>query len=60
MTANYSSVFVDMAAPEIKSANNAEQVETIVAIARQSSIESATPNEARHILGLKGLDKINR
>jgi uncharacterized protein (DUF849 family) len=39
--------------------SNAEQVEKIVTIARQLSIEPATPNEARQILGLKGLDKVN-
>jgi len=49
MAANYSPVFVDMAAPEIRPANNAEQV----------SIEPATPDEDRRILGLKGLDKVN-
>ena len=60
MTANYSAEFVDMAAPEIKPANNAEQAERIVTIARQLSIEPATPDEARQIPGLKGLDKVNR
>lgn len=39
--------------------SNAEQVEKIVRIARELSIEPATPNEARKILGLKGLDKVN-
>ena len=56
---NYSELFVDMAAPEIKPANNAEQVERMVTIARQLSIEPATLDEARQILGLKGLNKIN-
>jgi uncharacterized protein (DUF849 family) len=60
MTANYSHAFVDMAAPDIQPANNAEQVESIVTIACQLSSEPATPDEARHILGLKGLDKVNR
>jgi len=60
MAANYSPVFVDMAAPEIKPANNAEQVERMVTITRQLSIEPATPDEARQIPGLKGLDKVNR
>jgi uncharacterized protein (DUF849 family) len=59
MAANYSPVFVDMAAPEIKPANNAEQVERIVTITRQLSIEPATHDETRQILGLKGLDKVN-
>jgi len=48
-----------MAAPEIKPASNAEQVERIVTIARQLSIEPATLDEARQIPGLKGLDKVN-
>ena len=39
--------------------SNAEQVERIVAIARQLSMEPATPDEARQVLGLKGLDKVN-
>jgi len=33
--------------------SNAEQVEMIVAIARQLSIEPATPDEGRPILGLR-------
>ena len=39
--------------------SSAEQVEKVVTIARQLSIEPATPGEARQILGLKGLDKVN-
>lgn len=39
--------------------SNAEQVEKIVRIAQELSLEAATPNEAREILGLKGLDKVN-
>jgi len=39
--------------------SNAEQVERIVTIARQLSKEPATPDEARQILGLKGLEKVN-
>jgi uncharacterized protein (DUF849 family) len=39
--------------------SNAEQVEKIVRIARELSLEPATPDEAREILGLKGLDKVN-
>lgn len=39
--------------------SNAEQVGKIVRIAREIGIEPATPNEARQILGLKGLDKVN-
>ena len=38
--------------------SNAEQVEKIVRIARELGIEPTTPNEARKILGLKGLDKV--
>jgi len=39
--------------------SNAEQVEKIIKIAREFDIEPATPDEARQILGLKGLDKVN-
>jgi uncharacterized protein (DUF849 family) len=39
--------------------NSAEQVERIVNIAREMSIEPATPDEARKMLSLKGLDKVN-
>jgi uncharacterized protein (DUF849 family) len=39
--------------------SNAEQVEKIARIARELGIEPATPDEARKILGLKGLDKVN-
>ena len=39
--------------------SNAEQVEKIVNIARELNIEPATPDEARQILGLKGLDKVS-
>jgi len=38
--------------------SNAEQVEKIVKIARELGVEPATPDEARLILGLKGLDKV--
>lgn len=36
-----------------------EQVERVVAMAKQLSIEPATPAEAREMLGLKGNDKVN-
>ncbi len=39
--------------------SNAEQVAKIVRIAREFGIEPATPTEARQILGLKGIDKVN-
>ena len=39
--------------------SNAEQVEKIIRIARELGLEPATSNEARQILGLKGLDKVN-
>jgi len=39
--------------------NSAEQVERVVTMARQLSIEPATSEEARQILGLKGLDKVD-
>jgi uncharacterized protein (DUF849 family) len=38
--------------------SNAEQVAKIIRIARELGVEPATPNEAREILGLKGLDKV--
>ncbi|UCC60572.1 MAG: 3-keto-5-aminohexanoate cleavage protein [Dehalococcoidia bacterium] len=43
----------------VMATSNADQVEKIVAIGRQLSREPATPDEARQILGLKGLDKVN-
>jgi uncharacterized protein (DUF849 family) len=39
--------------------SSAEQVIRIVNIAREMSIEPAAPDEARKMLGLKGLDKVN-
>lgn len=39
--------------------SNAEQVEKIIRIAREFGLEPATPDEARQILGLKGMDKVN-
>ncbi|MBW2368354.1 MAG: 3-keto-5-aminohexanoate cleavage protein [Deltaproteobacteria bacterium] len=39
--------------------SNAEQVEKIVRIARELGTEPASPDEARQILGLKGLDQVN-
>jgi uncharacterized protein (DUF849 family) len=39
--------------------NNAEQVEKMVKIANELDIEIATPAQARQILGLKGMDKVN-
>ncbi|MCL5734113.1 MAG: 3-keto-5-aminohexanoate cleavage protein [Actinobacteria bacterium] len=39
--------------------SNAEQVEKIARIGREFDLEPATPEEARAILGLKGLDKVN-
>jgi uncharacterized protein (DUF849 family) len=39
--------------------SNAEQVAKMIRIARELGIEPATPAEARDILGLKGLDKVN-
>jgi uncharacterized protein (DUF849 family) len=39
--------------------SNAEQVTKIAKIARELSLEIATPNEARQILGLKGLSKVS-
>ncbi|MBA7469046.1 3-keto-5-aminohexanoate cleavage enzyme [subsurface metagenome] len=39
--------------------SNAEQVEKIVSIAQALNMETATPETARGILGLKGLAKVN-
>ena len=39
--------------------NSAEQVERVVTMAKQLSIEPATPAEARKIIGLKGLQAVN-
>ncbi len=39
--------------------SNAEQVAKIVRIAKELGIDPATPDEARSILGLKGIDKVN-
>ena len=39
--------------------SNAEQVEKIIRIARELELKPATPQEAREILGLKGLDKVD-
>ncbi len=39
--------------------SNAEQVAKIARIAKELGIAPATPDEARNILGLKGLDKVN-
>ncbi len=39
--------------------SSAEQVERMVRIAKEMSIQPATPDEARAMLGLKGIDKVN-
>jgi uncharacterized protein (DUF849 family) len=39
--------------------SSAEQVAKIARIAKELGIEPATPDEARKILGLKGMDKVN-
>jgi uncharacterized protein (DUF849 family) len=39
--------------------SSAEQVERIVKIAAQMSIQPATPDDVRQMLGLKGLNKVN-
>ncbi|MFC1931989.1 3-keto-5-aminohexanoate cleavage protein [Chloroflexota bacterium] len=39
--------------------NNAEQVEKIIRIIKELSLEVATPDEARQMLGLKGIDRVN-
>lgn len=43
----------------VKAKSNAEQVEKMVRIARELGLEPASPDEARAILGLKGLDKVS-
>src|SRR4030042_2399544 len=39
--------------------NSAEQVEKAILLAKELGLEGASPDEARKILGLKGLDKVN-
>jgi uncharacterized protein (DUF849 family) len=39
--------------------SNAEQVAKMVRMAHELGIDPATPDEARQILGLKGIDKVN-
>ena len=39
--------------------SSAEQVEKAIRIIREMGHEPATPDEAREILGLKGIDKVN-
>ncbi len=47
------------AAKGVMARSNADQVEKIVRIARELGLEPASPDEARQMLGLKGLDKVN-
>ncbi|MCG6879632.1 MAG: 3-keto-5-aminohexanoate cleavage protein [Deltaproteobacteria bacterium] len=42
----------------VKAKSNGEQVEKIIRIGRELGLEPATPDEARAILNLKGLDKV--
>ena len=39
--------------------SNAEQVEKAIRFAHELGLEVATPDDAREMLGLKGLDKVN-
>jgi uncharacterized protein (DUF849 family) len=39
--------------------SNAEQVTKMTRIAKEFGVEPATPHEAREILGLKGMDRVN-
>jgi uncharacterized protein (DUF849 family) len=39
--------------------SNAEQVTKMIRIAKEFGVEPATPDEAREILGLKGIDRVN-
>lgn len=43
---------------EGKAKSNGEQVEKMIRIGRELGLEPATPDEARTILGLKGLDQV--
>ena len=43
----------------IMAKSSADQVKKIIRIAKELSIDIAMPDEAREILGLKGLDKVN-
>lgn len=43
----------------VKAKSSAEQVSKVVRIANELSIEIATPDEARAILQVKGIDKVN-
>jgi len=43
----------------VRTKSSAEQVEKIIRIAKELSIDIATPDEAREILGLKGIDKVD-
>ncbi|MFH1091050.1 MAG: 3-keto-5-aminohexanoate cleavage protein [Pseudomonadota bacterium] len=43
----------------VKAKGSADQVRMVVNIAKEMSLEPATPDEARQILELKGLDKVN-
>jgi len=38
--------------------SNAEQVAKMVRVSRELGIEPATPDDARKILGLKGIEKV--
>ncbi len=42
----------------VKAKSNAEQVSKISRIAKELSLEIASPDEARVILGLKGIGKV--
>ncbi|MGO9572341.1 MAG: 3-keto-5-aminohexanoate cleavage protein [Desulfomonilaceae bacterium] len=42
----------------VRAKSNAEQVEKVVRIARELGLEPASPDEARQILGLKGVEKV--
>ncbi|MBN2031743.1 MAG: 3-keto-5-aminohexanoate cleavage protein [Deltaproteobacteria bacterium] len=44
---------------DVLAKSSAEQVEKIIRIAKEFGIEPATPGEARTILNLKGIDKVN-
>lgn len=43
----------------VQAKSNAEQVEKIIRMGRELGIEPASPDEAREILGLKGIDQVS-
>jgi uncharacterized protein (DUF849 family) len=44
--------------PGVLAKSSAEQVTQIIEIAQRLGLETATPDEARQILGLKGIEQV--